>query len=45
MVIVEQNLGVVRRLADHVYAVKEGRIRSELRAGELHDQETLEGAL
>jgi ABC-type branched-subunit amino acid transport system ATPase component len=45
MIIVEQNLGVVRRLADRVYAVKEGRIRSELRASELRDQAALEHAL
>jgi ABC-type branched-subunit amino acid transport system ATPase component len=45
MIIVEQNLAVVRRLADRVYAVKEGRIRSELRAAELHDQAALEHSL
>jgi ABC-type branched-subunit amino acid transport system ATPase component len=45
MIIVEQNLGVVRRLADRVYAVKEGRIRSELRASELRDQAALEHVL
>jgi ABC-type branched-subunit amino acid transport system ATPase component len=31
MVIVEQNLSVVRQLADRVYAIKEGRICSEFR--------------
>jgi branched-chain amino acid transport system ATP-binding protein len=45
MIIVEQNLGVVRRLADRVYAVKEGRIRSEIRASELRDQAALEHVL
>ena len=45
MIIVEQNLAVVRRLADRVYAVKEGRIRSEHRAAALRDQAALEHAL
>jgi ABC-type branched-subunit amino acid transport system ATPase component len=45
MIIVEQNLAVVRQLADRVYAVKEGRIRSELRAAALHDQAALEHSL
>jgi ABC-type branched-subunit amino acid transport system ATPase component len=31
MLIVEQNLAVVRQLADRVYAVKEGRIATEFR--------------
>jgi len=31
MVIVEQNLSVVRQLADRVYAIKEGRVCSEFR--------------
>ncbi len=45
MIIVEQNLAVVRQLADRVYAVKEGRIRSELRAGAIRDQAALEQCL
>ncbi|HEY6001600.1 MAG TPA: ATP-binding cassette domain-containing protein [Anaeromyxobacter sp.] len=45
MIIVEQNLGVVRQLAHRVYAVKEGRIRSELRPAELRDQAALEHLL
>lgn len=45
MIIVEQNLAVVRQLADRVYAVKEGRIRSELRAAAIRDQAALEQCL
>jgi ABC-type branched-subunit amino acid transport system ATPase component len=45
MIIVEQNLPLVRELADRVYAVKEGRIRSELRAGAIRDQAALEQCL
>ncbi len=45
MIIVEQNLGLVRQLADRVYAVKEGRIRSELRADAIRDQAALEQCL
>ncbi len=45
MLIVEQNLAVVRQLADRVYAVKEGRIRSELRAAAIRDQAALEQCL
>jgi ABC-type branched-subunit amino acid transport system ATPase component len=45
MIIVEQNLALVRELADRVYAVKEGRIRSELRAGAIRDQAALEQCL
>jgi ABC-type branched-subunit amino acid transport system ATPase component len=45
MIIVEQNLPLVRRLADRVYAVKEGRIHSELRAAALRDQAALESCL
>lgn len=45
MIVVEQNLAAVRQLADRVYAMKEGRIRSELRAGALRDQAALEQCL
>jgi ABC-type branched-subunit amino acid transport system ATPase component len=45
LVVVEQNLAVVRRLADRVYAVKEGRIRSELRAAAVRDGNELERCL
>lgn len=43
MIIVEQNLPVVCRLADRVYAMKEGRIPAELTtAQEIQDQSLLE---
>jgi ABC-type branched-subunit amino acid transport system ATPase component len=46
MVIVEQNLAVVRQLADRVYAVKEGRIASEFRdAAAIADPAVLEQVL
>jgi ABC-type branched-subunit amino acid transport system ATPase component len=46
MVIVEQNLSVVRQLADRVYAIKEGRVCSEFRdAAAIADPAVLEGVL
>jgi ABC-type branched-subunit amino acid transport system ATPase component len=46
MVIVEQNLSVVRQLADRVYAVKEGRVCSEFRdMAAIADPSVLEGVL
>jgi ABC-type branched-subunit amino acid transport system ATPase component len=46
MLIVEQNLAVVRQLADRVYAVKEGRIASEFRdAAAVADPAVLEQVL
>jgi len=43
LIIVEQNLAVVCRLADRVYAVKEGRIAAELKGSvEIQDHTTLE---
>lgn len=46
MVIVEQNLSVVCRLADRVYAMREGRILAELsEAAEIADQGKLEAYL
>lgn len=45
LVVVEQNLAVVRQLADRVYAVKEGRIRSELRGDAVRDATELEHLL
>ncbi len=46
MVIVEQNLSVVRQLADRVYAVKEGRVCSEYRdMAAIADPSVLEGVL
>ena len=46
MVIVEQNLAVVRQLADRVYAMKEGRIPAELRQPpEIQDRSRLEAYL
>ncbi|MDT8367159.1 MAG: ABC transporter ATP-binding protein [bacterium] len=43
MVIVEQNLAVVRQLADRVYTMKEGRIPAELReAADIQDRELME---
>ena len=46
MIIVEQNLDVVRQLADRVYAVKEGRIQCELRDGAaIRDPSALEQVL
>jgi ABC-type branched-subunit amino acid transport system ATPase component len=46
MLIVEQNLAVVRQLADRVYAMKEGRIPAELtRPEEIQDRSRLEAYL
>jgi branched-chain amino acid transport system ATP-binding protein len=45
MLVVEQNLALVRQLADRVYALKEGRIRSELAGAELRDGAPLERCL
>jgi ABC-type branched-subunit amino acid transport system ATPase component len=46
MVIVEQNLSVVRQLADRVYAVKEGRVCSEFRdMAAIADPSVLENVL
>ena len=45
MVVVEQNLALVRQLADRVYALKEGRIRSEVSGAELRDGAALERCL
>lgn len=45
MIIVEQNLAVVRELADCVYPVKEGRVRPALRGAALRDPEALEHCL
>jgi ABC-type branched-subunit amino acid transport system ATPase component len=46
MLIVEQNLAVVRQLADRVYAMKEGRIPAELRQpAEIQDRSRLEAYL
>ena len=43
MIIVEQNLAVVRALADRVYALKEGKIPAHLTdAAEIQDNEVLE---
>jgi ABC-type branched-subunit amino acid transport system ATPase component len=43
MLIVEQNLAVVRQLADRVYAMKEGRIPAELHEpSAIHDRSSLE---
>ena len=42
LLVVEQNLALVRQLADRVYAVKEGRIRSELRGADVRDAAALE---
>ncbi len=43
MVIVEQNLAVVRELADRVYTMKEGRIPAELReAVDIQNQKLME---
>jgi ABC-type branched-subunit amino acid transport system ATPase component len=43
MLIVEQNLAVVRQLADRVYAMKEGRIPAELKQhAEIQDRARLE---
>ncbi len=46
MLIVEQNLAVVRQLADRVYAMKEGRIPAELtRSPDIQDRSNLEAYL
>jgi ABC-type branched-subunit amino acid transport system ATPase component len=45
MLVVEQNLALVRQLADRVYALKEGRIRSELGGAEIRDGAALERCL
>jgi ABC-type branched-subunit amino acid transport system ATPase component len=45
MVIVEQNLSLVGRLAERVYAVKEGRIAAELSGAAVRDEATLESYL
>jgi ABC-type branched-subunit amino acid transport system ATPase component len=43
MIIVEQNLAVVRVLADRVYALKEGRIQAHLTDAKIiQDHATLE---
>ncbi len=45
MIVVEQNLEVVRAFADRVHAVKEGRIRSELRDAAIREGAALEQCL
>lgn len=45
LLVVEQNLAVVRQLADRVYAIKEGRIRSELAGGAVREGDALEHCL
>jgi len=45
MVIVEQNLSLVGKLAERVYAVKEGRIAAELNGAAVRDESTLESYL
>jgi len=45
MIIVEQNLAVVRQLADCVYPVKEGRFQPALRGAGLRDPAALEHCL
>lgn len=45
MVIVEQNLSLVGKLAERVYAVKEGRVAAELNGAAVRDESTLESYL